>query len=121
MLVVQLLAFVSALARLGRKTSLPDGSGQTAESEQGSPLFQRSGFRKGRSGFAGQWSTLKEGTSWWCSGIVSAWAESGLSFSGSFKEAFPFLDYFPGVVFLWWGVSDVTAGLAWHGVLTFSH
>lgn len=72
--------------------------------EEGSPFLQRSSFHKGRSGFAGQRSTLKEGLPGWCLGIVSAWAESGLPFSSPFKEACSSPGYFPGVFFLWWVV-----------------
>ena len=56
-------SFALALVRQGWKTwSLMDPSGQ--QSEQGSPFPQRSGFHRGRSGFAGQRSTLKKGTCW---------------------------------------------------------
>lgn len=110
------------LAREDRKTwPLMDPSGRQSQPEQASPFLWRSGLRKGRSGFAGSRAPREKGLPGWCLGIASARAESGLPFSGCFKEAFPFPGCIPGVVFLWWGVFDVIAGLACYRVLAFSH
>jgi hypothetical protein len=117
-----------ALARQGCKTPATDGSKGWQKQSREAPfqihLFQARDLASLKTGlgFLGIGAHQEKGLPGWCSGIVSAQAESGLPFSGCFEEAFPFPGSFPSGSFLkkiFGGGFDVVAGLAWHRALVF--